>query len=52
MSSSFDELQDNFERATKKQKTTINTLSGDIDNLIEHVESCKRLIENDGRCFD
>ncbi|KAF0979245.1 hypothetical protein FDP41_001588 [Naegleria fowleri] len=47
--SSCSELNENFERASKKQKTTINFLTSEIDNLIEQVESCKRQIENEGK---
>ena len=42
------DLVENYERASKKQKTTINILTSEIDNLIEYVESCKNQIQNEG----
>ncbi|EFC43047.1 predicted protein [Naegleria gruberi] len=43
------DLVENYERASKKQKTTINILTSEIDNLIEYVESCKNQIQNEGK---
>ena len=43
------DLVESYERASKKQKTTINILTSEIDNLIEYVDNCKKQIQDEGK---